>query len=301
MHLLPRVLITALKRWRPIVDAHARLRWRWHVFKDWWGTRVWTRTSEVATPHGFRLVSGLHPAYAQMRAGTFEPAESAIIKQLLQHSDVFVDIGANLGYYTCMALQCGRPVVAFEPQPQNLRCLYRNLLLNGWRDRAEIFPLAVSDAPGLLTLYGASGPSASLLRNWAGYSPRRTQTVPVARLDDLLGGRFPGQRLLIKIDVEGAEYGVLKGAVDMLRREPRPAWLLEICLHEFHPGGANPDFVRTFDAFFKHGYVAYAVCDVPRPVTRADVKRWVDAGETDIGTFNYVFVAAGEERMLDGR
>jgi FkbM family methyltransferase len=233
-----------------------------------------------------------------MRAGTFEPAETAVIKQLLQHADVFVDIGANLGYYTCLALQTGRRVVAFEPQQHNLVCLYRNIQLNSWEDRAEVFPLALSNHSGLLTLYGASGPSASLLRNWAGYSSRRTQTVPVARLDDVLAGRYPGSRLLIKIDVEGAEYGVIQGAEATLRRDPKPIWLVEICFHEFHPDGTNPDFQTTFDAFLDCGYVAYAIHDVPRVVSSADVRRWIDAGVTDSGTFNYVFVPVGEERLL---
>jgi FkbM family methyltransferase len=300
MRLLPRWLTRLLKRWQPIIDLHARLAWRWHVFKDWWGTRVWTRTHEVVTPLGFRLVSGLHPAYAQMRAGTFEPAESALLARLLREVDVFVDIGANLGYYTCLALQAGRQVVAFEPQRQNLDCLYRNLTANQWTDRAEVFPLALSAAPGLLTLFGASGPSASLLKNWAGYSPRRAQTVPVARLDDILGTRFDGKRLLIKVDVEGAEYAVIQGATATLRRQPRPLWLMEICLGEFHPDGVNPDFVRTFDAFFDNGYLAYVVADELRPVERRDVERWAHAGATGAGSFNYVFVGRDDERRLAG-
>lgn len=78
-------------------------------------------------------------------------------------------------------------------------------------------------------------------------------------MDNVLAGRFSGERLLLKIDVEGAEYAVLKGAIATLARTPKPAWLLEICLQEFHPGGANPDFREIFDPFHSHGYVAYAV------------------------------------------
>jgi FkbM family methyltransferase len=214
-------------------------RWKYHLFKDWWGTKVWTKTTEVITPLGFRLTSGFHPAYKQMRTGKFEIEETSVILRLLPKSDIFIDVGANLGYYTCLALQHGKPVVAFEPQQQNVQCLFRNLIANQWQDRVEVYPVALGDKPGLLTLYGASGPSASLIRNWAGYSSRFNQTVPILRLDDVLGNRFQQKRLFIKIDVEGAESLVLAGAHCTITREPKPIWILEVCLHEFHPGGAN--------------------------------------------------------------
>ncbi len=168
MSILPRWLKSAAKRSKTIVALNAGLRWKLHLLKDWWGTRVWTKTTEVVTPLGFKLTSGFHPAYELMRTGKFEIEETAIISKLLSQADYFIDIGANLGYYTCLALQSGKPVVAFEPQQQNLQCLFKNLIANGWRDKAEVFPLALSENPGLLTLYGASGPSASLVKNWAG-------------------------------------------------------------------------------------------------------------------------------------
>ena len=275
----------------PGAELRRRFAWRRHVFKDWWGTRVWTRTTEVVTPLGFKLTSGFHPAYRMMREGTFEPDETLLLTRLLARCDRFVDIGANLGYYTCLALQRGRPVVAFEPQEQNLQCLFRNLASNGWSDaRTEVFPLALSESPGMLTLYGASGPSASLVRGWADYSSNYSKTVPVNTLDNVLQGRFASERLLVKIDVEGAEYQVLRGAVASVARTPRPAWLLEVCLDEFHPQGLNPDFAAIFQLFWDHGYQAFTATAVPRPVTPAEVARWVAARHSDAGTFNYVFV-----------
>ncbi len=188
-----------------------KLKWKFHLLKDFWGTRIWTKTTETVTPLGFKLTSGFHPAYRLMRIGKFEIEETAIISKLLARVDLFVDIGANLGYYTCLALQNRKPVVAFEPQQQNLECLFKNLMANGWQDKAEVFPLALGEKPELLTLYGASGPSASLVKNWAGYSSHFKKVVPVSTLDNILAGRFLGQRLFIKMDVEGAEYRVLKG------------------------------------------------------------------------------------------
>jgi len=292
--MFPRWLKQLVKKSPVLVALYRPFSWRLHLFQDWWGTKVWTRTREVTTPLGFKLTSGLHPAYELMRRGEFEVPETALISGLLARSDRFVDVGANLGYYTCLALQSGKPALAFEPQPQNLRCLYQNLVANGWQDGAEVFPLALSDRPGLLSLYGASGPSASLVKGWAGYSPRHHQTVPVSTLDNILAGRFAGERLLVKIDVEGAEYGVMKGAMHSLARSPSPAWLLEVCLQEFHPDGANPDFIGIFRLFWEAGYRAYAVEQPLRALSQAEVEGWWTERRSAGETFNYLFLAADQ-------
>lgn len=294
MTILPRWLKSLAKRSNMLVKLNASLRWKLHVLTDWWGTKIWTRTNEVVTPLGFKLTTGLHPAYQLMRSGKFEVEETAIIAKVLPRVDVFVDIGANLGYYSCLALQSEKPVVAFEPQQQNLQCLFQNLIANGWEDKAEVFPLALSDRPGLLTLYGASGPSASLIKDWAGYSSRYRKTVPVSTLDNILSGRFTGDRLFIKIDVEGAEYSVLKGAMATIFREIKPVWLLEICLDEFHPEGSNPDFKKIFQLFWDHGYRAFTAEADPKSVQPTDVANWIAQGHSGSGTFNYIFAESEE-------
>jgi FkbM family methyltransferase len=291
--LMPRRLRAFFRRSRMLVALNHTLRWKIHSGRDWWGTKVWTRTTQVVTPLGFKFTSGAHPAYELMRTGKFEEVETALISALLPQIDVFVDVGANLGYYTCVALQQSKHVVAFEPQQHNLKCLFQNVASNNWSNLAEIFPLALSDRPGLLTLYGASGPSASLLKDWASYSSRFQQVVPVSTLDNVLAGRFSGKRLLVKIDVEGAEYRVLEGAIQTIARTPRPVWLLEVALEQFHPNGSNPDFERTFQLFWEHGYDAYTATSQPTLVTTDDVKSWVQANRAASGTFNYVFVQSG--------
>ena len=290
MSLIPRPLKKILQRSQKITRFYSRLNWQIHLFKDWWGTKVWKKTTEVVTPLGFKLISGLHPAYEMMRNGTFEPEETALIQEYLNKIDLFVDIGANLGFYTCLALQSGKQVIAFEPQPQNLNCLFQNILANGWEDNAEVFPLALSEKPGLLTLYGASGPSASLIQNWAGYSSRYKQIVPVSTLDNILDGRSMDKRLFIKVDVEGAEFQVLSGAKKTLGRPQKPTWLIEICLQEFHPDGMNPDFRNIFQLFWENGYQAYTATKTPIRITPSDVDRWIEKQCCDSGTFNYLFV-----------
>ncbi|MFI5071571.1 MAG: FkbM family methyltransferase [Terriglobales bacterium] len=281
-----KALVTRLKRY-PLIS---RLDWQLYLLRDMWSTKVWTHTKGVVTPFGFKLTTRAHRVYALMRTGKFEPDEIRIFVKLLNITDVFVDIGANIGYYCCLALQQNKSVLAIEPQLQNLDCLYQNLTSNGWQDRTEVFPVALSSTPGLLSLYGASGPSASLVRHWAGYSSRFKQIVPVNTLDNLLSGRFLSERLIIKIDVEGAEFQVLEGALATIARLPKPIWLIEVCFREYHPSGINPDLLKIFQLFWDNSYNSYGADAKYSAVLPDDVKRWLATGVRDLQTFNYVFI-----------
>jgi len=262
------------------------------VVSDWWNTCFPKRKKAVLTPLGFKLVSNDYAANRAMQAGTFEVEETEIIRHHLSGAEVFVDIGANIGLYTCMARSEGKYVIAVEPQPRNLECLSASLSLNGWTD-TEVYPVGLGDKYGLVTLYGASGPSASLLAGWATYPKRFKQTIPLTTLDALVGNRFEGKKLLIKIDVEGAEYGVLKGAKRTLTTLPRPVWMVEICLNEFHPAGLNPDYSATFEMFWSHGYEARTADRQNRLVTPTDIRDWVAARRSSLKAFNYIFTPIG--------
>lgn len=281
-----------------MVLPHTSLAWELHRLKDFWGTKVWTKTSTTTTPLGFKLTSGYHPAYALMRNGQFEVEETEVILNFLNRVVVFVDIGANLGYYTCLALQNNKHVIAFEPQQQNLDCLYKNIQINNWQHNAEVIPVALSNKPGLLTLYGASGPSASLIKNWAGYSSSFNKIVAVNTLDNILNERYRNDKIFIKIDVEGAEYSVLEGALNTLKRDLKPIWLIEICLTEFHPQGKNPDFIKIFNLFFMNGYKAVTATRDMTSVYPKDVENWFQNGFTKLGTFNYIFIDSEESIFI---
>jgi len=270
-----------------IKRAYQALQWKKFVWSDWFNT-VFKREIQIRTPFGFDLAARNYIANRMMLQGVFEFDEVELIKRQLEKCDVFIDVGANIGFYTCIARSMGRQVVAFEPQPHNLEFLYRNLVTNSWND-VEVFPVGLGDHNDLMTLYGASGPSASLVKGWAGYSTRTRQIIPVNTMDTLIGHRFTGKKLLIKIDVEGAEYGVLLGAKNIISQN-RPVCFLEICLGEFHPGMLNPRFLETFDYFWQLGYEVRTADKEYRPVSREDVVRWVNAGKTDSGNFNYLFI-----------
>lgn len=151
----------------------------------------------------------------------------------------------------------------------------------------EVYPVALGSQPGIATLWDAST-AESLICGWVGALLLLRQTVAVCALDILWGASFAGRRLIIKIDVEGAEYAVLEGGGSIVAMSPRPRWLLEICLSEHHPAGLNPNYARTFERCWHNGYEARTTDKESRIVSPADVKRWLISRPCAFG-HNYVF------------
>jgi FkbM family methyltransferase len=246
------------------------------------------RKAEV-TPYGFKLQGSSSIHHRRMQKGAFEEEETTLIRRHLTQSEAFIDVGANIGFYSCLARSLGKSVVAVEPLNGNLNHLYANLIENKWSD-VEVFPVGLSDQPGLSVLYGASSTGASLIGNWAGASKRIRRVIPVSTLDILLGERFAGKKLFIKIDVEGVEYQVLMGAIKTMQLNPRPTWIIEICLNEFYPGGFNPNYQATFNLFWQQGYEIRTADNEYKLIKAEDVERWVNAGRCDSGVINYFFI-----------
>jgi FkbM family methyltransferase len=245
----------------------------------------------VDTPLGFRFAGPV-----PMQDGSFEPEEVAFLRKRIPHAHAFVDIGANAGYFSCIARQHGTRVIAVEPAAQNLDLLYRNIAANRWSD-IEVFPVGLAEQPGLGTLYG-DGTGASLVTRWAGVSEAWQRTIPLTTLDALVAGRFRNQQLLIKIDVEGTEHAVLAGASETLGRRPAPVWLVEVCFSENFPNGVNPHFRETFERFWAADYSAWSV-DAARSVLPADVDRWIHDGRRDFGYVSYVFESRHDPDVSD--
>jgi FkbM family methyltransferase len=243
--------------------------------------REWSRV-----PHQGFIFTGNET----MSKGAFETEETALILRYLREAQIFVDIGANIGFFTCLARSLSSYTIAVEPLNQNLDFLYANLNANGWHD-VEVFPVGLSAKPGIATLYGAST-GASLVKRWAGNSETLARSIAVSTLDIILGERFVGQRVFIKIDVEGAEYGVLQGAEKTLKRVPSPVWLLEICLTEHFAEEINHHFAETFQTFWQHGYEARTVGENSRIVNPEDIERWVRNKVRDFGHVSYLFEKA---------
>jgi FkbM family methyltransferase len=240
------------------------------------------RVAAVQTSFGFTLAGN-----KRLANGRHEEAEIGVFLGLVNRASVCVDIGANIGLYTCIAASRGKHVLAVEPLARNLELLYRNIEANNFTE-VEVFPLGLTSRTGVERIYGF-GTGASLVQGWAGSLSNSYKLVAVSKLDLILSSRFEGLPLLIKMDVEGFELEVLKGAEQTLRMIPRPKWIVEICLNEHFPGGRNDNFCETFETFWRRGYKARIVDSEQRVVEQADVLRWARQGHVDFGSHNYLF------------
>jgi FkbM family methyltransferase len=162
----------------------------------------------------------------------FEQMETRFVERLLRPGMTVIDAGAHHGLYTLLASKRverkGR-VIAFEPSPRECERLEKHLRLNRCSN-TELMPCALGEDPGDADLYLVDGFQdwCNSLRPPAIAEPIRTMRVSVRRLDDVLAESGVTKVDFIKLDVEGAELSVLRGARKLLLRESRPAILAEV-------------------------------------------------------------------------
>lgn len=160
----------------------------------------------------------------------YEPVTTRCFSQLLRPGDVFVDIGANHGYFTLLAASLvgdrGR-VVAFEPNPPVFEQLRTHVHLNGFEPRVSLEPYALGDAPTrdarlylsrdvVNTGLSSLTPDPEVLAA-GGLSADATLTVSVDTFDRWFQRSGLDRVDLVKIDVEGAEALVMAGMRTALR------------------------------------------------------------------------------------
>lgn len=204
--------------------------------------------------------------YPIVYGGMPEPALARAIRAVLAPGDIFLDIGANFGYYALLAATLVGPqgaVHAFEPQPQVAWLLRRNAMDNHLR-QLTVHQLALSDQAGLVTMYVPVGAQSGLatLRpeaRWRSAHAARLIQVQMARLDDWARERGLGPVRALKLDAEGYELAILRGATELLDRcrpvvffeadddtaDPRPLLAdLGYRLFRLRKGGLAPVGVR---------------------------------------------------------
>ena len=183
----------------------------------------------------FRIDLALDPVMESMYFGTYQSDLVALMERVLRPGDSFIDVGANVGYVSAIALSLvGRKgqVHAFEPVPQYADRL-RHVQQDNPRYHLQVNPVALSDQPGTATICVTNLPNIGWNTMVPQFMGRRTVQaeveVPVTTLDRYLTTTTVPNLRLIKIDTEGYEFPVLKGLQATLSsRDPLPALVVEI-------------------------------------------------------------------------
>jgi len=196
-----------------------------------------------------------------------EPDTIRWVQEIINAGDVVFDIGANIGNYSLIIgkhFNQNVRVFAFEPAWFNFMQLNRNVSLNGFS--ASIFPVcaALAGETGINWLnysrleYGSSMHSlgkAIRLRDQE-FEPVLRQPVPMYTVDDVVAYLGCGPNHM-KIDVDGIEAEILRGASATLKNPNLRSVLVELC-------GDNPDDQRAIDKMLSAGFKIWNIQDKPR-------------------------------------
>ena len=236
------------------------------------GTRVHRALHKFAARPGVRLDGraawggrfrcDLHDVIASRiyYFGVWEPNLTALVSRRLAPGDVFVDVGANMGYFTLLGSRLVGPagrVVAFEASPATYAVLRDDLTLNG-AGNVRAVNVAVSDRPGTLALYAGPADNRGATSLHAERGGRYEAHVRAAPLLDLLEPDEGAGVRLVKIDVEGAELPILLDLLDHLAEYPeRMEIVVEVAPDEMRAAGVPVDVLVA--RFAEHGFHWYVL------------------------------------------
>jgi len=233
----------------------------------------------------FECDFALDPRVGDMYFSAYEPDEVAVLERYLKPGDVFVDVGANIGYLTAVGASLvgtRGEVHSFEPVPAYFARLQALCEANPeYSIRANAIALGENAGSAEIAQSGTGniGWNSMVPGMLAGDSHAR-HTVPVQRLDAYLAERGVSRVALIKVDAEGFELPVLRGASRFLDETTAslPPILCEVAPGAYPLLGAK--VTDLFEFLARYGYIALDVESHGRPVR----------GETLETTLNVLFL-----------
>jgi len=195
---------------------------RWQL-----GSRILKKPVIINFVNRSRLIveKGMTGATGNIYTGLHEFEGMSFVLHLLRKDEVMLDIGANIGSYTILAgAVVGAKCFAFEPIPETFRWLIDNVNINGIYEKVKCYNMGLADKNGILKFTSNLGTTNHVVFNTSSIKNIDIIDVPVRKLDTIVSGCDP---LLIKIDVEGFELQVLKGADEILKSKSLLAVIIE--------------------------------------------------------------------------
>jgi FkbM family methyltransferase len=237
-----------------------------------------------------RIVAGIHVFILYVHAddklispwliasGRYEPELTDFFVRELRADSHCIDVGANLGYFTCLMAKYadeGR-VIAFEPNADVHALAADNILINALHERADVLHVAASDCAGELTLFRRVGRAGNTSIAACGEEftsrmrepPEESFQVPMLRIDDVLD-RMSGRVDFLKIDVEGAEPLAFAGAHEAIRTNPQLQIVMEWAPSQIRQAGF--DIAQFVADIFATGVRPYRMMSDGQPISQDDL------------------------------
>lgn len=185
--------------------------------------------------------------------GGYEAPSRLFLNRHLQSGDVFLDIGAHWGLYTldvASRRDSSITVIAYEPVPPNCRVLNNALSHNVLNNFAEVAAVAVTDRVGTASMVAGNSMTSRVQHR----ASTPSLSVPTTSIDSELKCRpeLAGRRIFMKVDVEGAEASVLRGARNAIEGGDVAAIVLE-----YLPRQARPQLLGELHWLQSLGYRLY--------------------------------------------
>jgi FkbM family methyltransferase len=240
----------------------------WRLYDDRFSWRSIPRTA--TTRFGFRIPVRLpdHIQKVIWLTGGWEPVITQFVRSTLAAGDTFIDVGANIGYYSLLASRivgaAGR-VYAIEGSRSIFALLQDNLALNR-TSNVQAVNAIVADRDGEqeFWLHANLGQSTAVAALGAAKGMRLEGRGRCAALTELVPEQQLRNARIIKVDVEGSELAVLQPLFATLSEfSVRTMWAIELS-PQLCPGG-QADVTHVFEAFCAAGYTAYTMANVYSP------------------------------------
>jgi len=224
-------------------------------------------------------------------ANGFERYQRGILDQVVTSGSTVLDIGANLGFYTCLfARKVGQAgqVIAVEPTPKVFQALRHNISINRLGDRVTTLRVALSNQEGSakMHLYSEGNEvynSLGVTKSWLPEPPESSIDVDTMTMDYLLHKIPDSTQCFVKIDVEGFQHQVLQGGFNRLRDMPNVAMMVEMNdLASQQCGTSSKD---SFELLSECGFLPYRTTDGKSLSPLADNLRMSEALNDDIFFF----------------
>ncbi len=221
---------------------------------EMWGRVFDLRNKQLVKLDGFSLfvMPDDYIGASIIGAQTYEPHVTAVIRRILQEGDVFLDLGANIGYFSMLASSIVKEngkVIAFEPNPQNLQLIFESKIVNGFPN-LKVCPFAVSDREEILRFTTVGSNGGVVTEHSA--DQKHYLLVQSVVIDESIDRE---RRIdLIKMDIEAHEPAALRGMEKLLGR------LKPKLITEFHPWAMRLNNIEPPEEFLsKLGALHYGI------------------------------------------